>query len=48
MYSDTNKLIVWQKAHELVLKIYEITKEFPREELFGLVSHKKSGCIYTE
>lgn len=28
MYDDTSKLIVWQKAHELVLKIYEITKDF--------------------
>lgn len=38
MYGDTSKLIVWQKAHELVLRIYEITKDFPREELFGLTS----------
>ncbi len=31
-------LIVWQKAHELVVKIYRITKEFPSEEKFRLVS----------
>lgn len=38
MYDDTNKLIVWQKSHELTLNIYEITKSFPKEELFGLTS----------
>jgi len=37
MYKDTSKLIVWQKSHKLVLKIYEITKEFPRDERFGLI-----------
>ncbi|MBU1728321.1 four helix bundle protein, partial [Patescibacteria group bacterium] len=31
-------LKVWQKAHELVLEIYKITKRFPSEERFGLIS----------
>ncbi|MCH7472379.1 four helix bundle protein [bacterium] len=31
-------LIVWQKAHKLVLKVYEITRTFPKEEKFGLTS----------
>lgn len=31
-------LIVWQKSHLLVLKIYEITKQFPREEIYGLTN----------
>ena len=30
--------IVWQKAHELTLKIYKITKDFPKEEKFGISS----------
>lgn len=29
-------LIVWQKAHQLTLNIYRITKKFPPEEKFGL------------
>jgi hypothetical protein len=37
MYKDTNKLIVWQKSHELVLK-NDITKDFPTDEIFGLIS----------
>ncbi len=31
-------LKVWQKAHSLVLEIYKITKNFPVEERFGLIS----------
>jgi len=27
---------VFQKSHELVLRVYEITKRFPKEELYGL------------
>lgn len=38
MYNDTSKLIVWQKSHELVLEVYEITKDFPKDEMFGLTS----------
>jgi four helix bundle protein len=45
MYEDINKLIVWQKAHELVLKIYEVTKEFPKDELFGLTSQIRRAAV---
>lgn len=31
-------LIVWQKAHQFVLDIYNVTKNFPKEEMFGLTS----------
>lgn len=45
MYDDTNKLVVWQKGHELVLKIYEATKDFPRDELFGLTSQIRRAAV---
>lgn len=45
MYHDTNKLVVWQKSHELVLRIYEITKAFPREEQFGLISQLRRAAV---
>ncbi len=32
------ELIVWQKSHSLCLQIYELTKSFPSEEKFGLIS----------
>ena len=45
MYDDTSKLIVWQKSHELVLKIYEITKRFPKDEMFGLTSQIRRASV---
>jgi four helix bundle protein len=35
---DYRKLVVWQKAHKLVLLIYQITRSFPKEERFNLTS----------
>ncbi len=35
---DYRSLKVWEKAHRLVLSLYEVTKEFLREEVFGLTS----------
>lgn len=29
---------VFKRAHKLALEIYKITKDFPKEELYGLVS----------
>lgn len=29
---------VWQKSHEMTLKLYKVTKSFPKEERFGIVS----------
>lgn len=30
-------LIVWQEGHKLVISVYKITKQFPREELYSLM-----------
>ncbi len=35
---DYKKYQVWEKSHALVLDIYRITKTFPEEEKFNLVS----------
>lgn len=36
--SSFETLLVWQKAHELTLKVYEITKLYPKEEIFGVTN----------
>lgn len=33
---DFRKLTVWERAHKLTLDIYNITKDFPKDELYGL------------
>ncbi|WP_026894351.1 four helix bundle protein [Clostridiisalibacter paucivorans] len=38
MKNGFEDLKVWQKAHELTLKIYKITKVFPEEEKFRLTN----------
>jgi hypothetical protein len=35
---DFRQLKVWQKAHELVLALYQITASFPRAENYGLTA----------
>jgi len=38
---DYRKLIVWEKAHQLTLEIYGMLGNFPKEEMFGLISQMK-------
>ena len=38
-------LIVWQKAHQFVLKVYLLSKGFPKDELFGLTSQFRRSAI---
>ncbi|MFA5358676.1 MAG: four helix bundle protein [Patescibacteria group bacterium] len=38
-------LIVWQKSFELTKEIYQLTKLFPKDELFGLTSQIKRATV---
>lgn len=38
------QLIVWQKGKELTLFVYKITKNFPQEEKFALVSQTRRSA----
>ncbi|MCY7291624.1 MAG: four helix bundle protein [Ferruginibacter sp.] len=37
-------LKVWYKAHEFTVKIYEVTKQFPREEIYGVTSQMRRAA----
>jgi hypothetical protein len=39
------ELAVWQKAHHLTLGIYEATKDFPKEEIYGLTSQMRRSAV---
>ncbi len=39
------ELIVWQKAHQLVLNVYKATKSFPKEEMYGLTSQLRRSSV---
>jgi four helix bundle protein len=41
-FTDLN---AWQEAHSLVLKIYELTKKFPKEEQFGLTNQIRRAVV---
>jgi len=38
-------LIVWQKAHALVLNIYRSSRAFPREETYGLTAQLRRAAV---
>ena len=38
-------LIVWQKAHAFVLRVYSETHIFPKEELYGLTSQFRRAAV---
>src|SRR6266850_1089288 len=39
------ELIVWQKAMDLVVEVYTISKTFPREEIYGLTSQLRRAAV---
>lgn len=39
------RLIAWQKGHELALAVYQVTKAFPSDERFGLVSQRRRAAV---
>ena len=41
---DFKRLQVWEKSHDLTLKIYGATSQFPREEIYGLTSQIRRAC----
>ena len=38
-------MIAWRKAMQLVTEIYQATREFPRDELYGLTSQLRRAAV---
>ncbi len=38
-------LVVWQKAMDVVVLVYELTAKFPKDEIFGLVSQMRRAAV---
>jgi four helix bundle protein len=45
MLKNYKDLKVWQKAYELCITIYKITKHFPKEERYGLTSQIRRSAV---
>ena len=45
MLQSYKELIVWQKSVDLVERIYILTAEFPKEEIYGLVSQMRRAAV---
>ncbi|SDM42961.1 four helix bundle protein [Catalinimonas alkaloidigena] len=42
---DFRKLMVWQKAHQLVLEVYRVSNRFPKEEVYGLTNQLRRASV---
>ena len=42
---DFTDLETWKKSHELVLKIYKATRQFPKSETIGLISQIQRAAV---
>lgn len=45
MARDFRRITAWQKSDDLVVRIYEITKTFPKEELYALTSQIRRAAV---
>ena len=43
--NNFKELNVWQKAFELVKEVYQISKNFPNKEQFGLISQIRRAAV---
>ncbi|MCU0645970.1 MAG: four helix bundle protein [bacterium] len=42
---DFRKLNVWEKGHLLALEVYNATRSFPKDELYGLTSQMRRASV---
>jgi four helix bundle protein len=45
MAQNVHDLIVWQRAIELTVCIYKLTRSFPKDELYGVTSRMRRASV---
>ena len=45
MAKSYRELFVWQKAIQLTVLVYQVSKTFPREEIYGLTSQMRRCAV---
>jgi len=45
---DYHQLQVWQKSHQLTLRVYRATVSFPKAEVFGMTSQIRRAAASVE
>ena len=43
--SSFKDLVVWQEAHQIVLMIYRLTEDFPKNEQYGIISQMRRAAV---
>lgn len=41
---DFTDILVWQEGHKLVIEVYRLTKEFPKEEAYSLTNQMRRAA----
>ena len=42
---DYRKYRVWEKGHEFAIQVYQVTKQYPKDELYGLTSQLRRAAL---
>ncbi len=45
MLKNYKSLKVWQKSYALCIRIYQATRKFPKEEIYGLTSQVRRSAV---
>ncbi|HEY1985381.1 MAG TPA: four helix bundle protein [Terracidiphilus sp.] len=45
MVQSFRDLVVWQRSKQTAVAVYRLTKEFPREETYGLTSQMRRAAV---
>ena len=44
-YSEFTDLTTWKEGHRLALLVYELTKKFPKDEVFSLTNQLRRAAV---